>query len=70
MSDPSAAVEARRERSRAWWDQRRARGICAVCRHPLDRDRTWPVHPVCRTWLKWGLTYAEVRALMGKPERT
>lgn len=51
------------DRSRAWWEKRRARGICAVCRLPLDADRPWPVHQECARLLDRHYTYAQIRAM-------
>jgi len=51
------------DRSRAWWERRRARGICAVCTLPLAADKVWPVHLECARLVRKGHTYAEVRAM-------
>lgn len=51
------------DRSRAWWDHRRARGICAVCNEPLETDRSWPVHRVCARLVDRHFTYAQIRAM-------
>lgn len=63
MNDDERAETAGRVRSRAWWEQRRARGICAVCREPLDGDRSWPVHLVCGRLLTRKYRYAQIRAM-------
>ena len=52
-----------RLRSRGWWEQRRALGICAVCRAELDRDRNIPIHPYCSRLLHRGYRYADVRRM-------
>ena len=36
-----------RDRSRGWWDQRRALGICAACRRPIPDDKKFPLHTAC-----------------------
>lgn len=51
------------DRSRTWWERRRARGICAVCQLPLDMDRAYPVHLECSRLLNRRYTYAQVRAM-------
>lgn len=54
---------AARDRSLAWWEQRRARGVCAVCQLPLGADKAWPVHAECARLLDRRYTYADIRAM-------
>lgn len=53
-----------RDRSRAWWEQRLASGICAACRRALPDDFAFstPVHTNC-AYLAGFFTYRAIRAM-------